>query len=106
MLTGGLLAHYFALVTNGGDNTVTPLDLTNPLVPVPKTAQTVGTSPHGIAISPNGLFALVVNYGDGIEYDGTVTPLDLINPLVPVAESAVDVGLGPLSLGPTMIYRR
>ena len=101
MLTGGLLAHYFALVTNGGDNTVTPLDLTNPLVPVPKTAQTVGTSPYGIAISPNGLFALVANSGDN-----TVTPLDLTNPLVPVAESAVDVGLGPLSLGPTMIYRR
>ena len=100
MLTGGLLAHYFALVANGGD-TVTPLDLTNPLVPVPKTAQTVGLGPNGIAISPNGLFALVVNGGDN-----TVTPLDLTNPLVPVAESAVDVGLGPSSLGPTMIYRR
>ena len=83
MLTGGLLAHYFALVANGGDNTVTPLDLTNPLVPVPKTAQTVGTSPHGIAISPNGLFALVANSGDN-----TVTPLDLTNPLVPVPKTA------------------
>ena len=101
MLTGGLLAHYFALVANGGDNTVTPLDLTNPLVPVPQTAIMVGLGPDGIAISPNGLFALVVNY-----HDNTVTPLDLTNPLVPVAESAVDVGLGPSSLGPTMIYRR
>ena len=48
MLTGGLLAHYFALVANGGDNTVTPLDLTNPLVPVAESAVDVGLGPSSL----------------------------------------------------------
>ena len=77
------------------------LNLSNPLAPVASAAVAVGTNPYGVAISPNGLFALVANFGSG-----NVTPLDLSNPLAPVASAAVAVGANPHLNGPTMIYFR
>jgi len=80
-------------VANATDGTVTPLDLSNPLVPVAQEAVTVRTSPYGVAVSANGLFALVPNFATN-----DVVPLDLSNPLAPVAQPAVTVGLSPYGI--------
>ena len=101
MLSGGLLSRYFALVANYGSASVSPIDLTNPMVPTKGTTLTVGTNPVGIAISPNGLFALVANYGSA-----SVSPIDLTNPMVPTKGTDLTVGTTPHLCGPNMIYRR
>jgi DNA-binding beta-propeller fold protein YncE len=49
--------------------------------------------PIDVAISPDGLFARVVNRSDG-----TITPLDLTDPLVPVASEPVVVGTAPVGI--------
>ena len=85
--------HYYALTANAGSSNVTPLDLSNPLVPVASAPVAVGTTPRSIAISPNGLFALVANAGST-----NVTPLDLSNPRAPVASAPVAVGAYPISV--------
>ena len=60
-----------ALVTNGGSDNVTPIDLTTanntPGLPI-----AVGDEPRGIAITPDGKTAYVVNSGTG-----NVTPIDI-----------------------------
>ena len=75
LLSGRPLRGYYGLIANYGDNTVTPLDLRNPLAPVAHPPVGLGalqSHAFGIAISPDGMFALVTNQGSG-----TVTPLDL-----------------------------
>jgi YVTN family beta-propeller protein len=58
-----------AYVTDGGDGTVTPINL---LTKVPGAPIKVGNRPSGIAITPDGKTAYVTN-----QADGTVTPVNL-----------------------------
>jgi DNA-binding beta-propeller fold protein YncE len=61
----------------------------------------VGTHPYGIAIAPNGLFALVANNGSN-----SVSPINLSNPMVPTKGTDLTVGATPYSPGPNCIYFR
>ena len=71
------------------------------MAPTKGTDLTVGTNPHGIAIAPNGLFALVANYGSA-----SVSPINLSNPMVPTKGTDLTVGAHPQSQGPSTIYFR
>ena len=93
--------HFWALVTNRGSNSISPINLSNPMVPTKGTDLTVGASPFGVAISPNGLFALVANYGSA-----SISPINLSNPMVPTKGTDLTVGASPYSLGPNTIYFR
>ncbi len=68
-------------MTDGGTNTVTPIDIaTN----TPRTPITVGPNPFGIAITPEGSTAYVAN--------ATVTPIDTATN---TAETPITVGASP-----------
>ena len=93
--------HYWALVANYSSNSITPINLSNPMAPTKGTDLTVGTNPYGVAISPNGLFALVANGGSS-----SISPINLSNPMVPTKGTNLTVGTNPQSLGPNVIYFR
>ena len=82
-----------ALVVNEADDTVTILDLTQPIIS-PMYAVPVGGDPRGIAITPDGNRALVTNYADN-----TVSVLE-INPIVHVV-ATISVPGGPESIAIT-----
>jgi YVTN family beta-propeller protein len=78
-------------VANNGANTVTPIDLaTN----TPSTAIPVGTSPFGIAITPDGSTAYVTNSGAN-----TATVIDLatntVRATIPVGTSPFGIAITP-----------
>lgn len=86
-----LLERWVAYVVNSGDNTVTPLDLSQDPPQADAPIQ-VGASPRAIAITNDGKTAYVVNSGDN-----TVTPIDLTTrPAKP--GDAIPVGIYPVSL--------
>ena len=93
--------HFWSLVTNYGSASVSPINLSNPMVPTKGTDLTVGTNPQDIAIAPNGLFALVTNSGSN-----SVSPINLSNPMVPTKGTNLTVGTDPESRGPSTIYFR
>lgn len=66
------------LITNVESNTVTIMDESNHHV---KTNIPVGTHPHEVAVTPNGRYALVSNYGDlsGKKPGSTLTSIDVVN---------------------------
>ena len=68
---------------------------------VPPLRERVGTNPIGIAIAPNGLFALVANDGSN-----SISPINLSNPMVPTKGTNLTVGTDPESRGPSTIYFR
>ena len=72
-----------AYVTNGGSNTVTPINTAT------GKAIKVGRFPLSIAITPNGKTAYVANYGSGNGPSATVTP---INTVTSKAGKAIRVG--------------
>ncbi len=73
-----------AYVSNYGDNSVTPIDLSTNTVGAPVT---VGTRPTAVAVTPDGQTAYVVNSGSN-----TVTP---INVDTNIHESPIGVGSDP-----------
>lgn len=81
------------LLTNPGDNTISAMDLTNPLAPVVQTPPVaVGNSPQGVAITPDGAFGVVCNSGDN-----TLSFLSLTNPLLPVVAATPSIGYSPMA---------
>ena len=103
MLFGGRKLSYWSLVANLSSNSVSPINLSNPMVPTKGTDLTVGSTPVAIAIAPNGLFALVANSGSS---SNSVSPINLSNPMVPTKGTNLTVGSLPYSLGPNAIYSR
>ena len=78
-----------AYVANHQDNTVTPINTaTNTAgTPIP-----VGKGPFGVAITPDGAIAYVVNSGDSLDPGNTVTP---INTATNRPETPIPVGSFP-----------
>lgn len=78
----------FALITNGGDNTVSVVDTATL-----KVVDTVATGefPHGIRVSPNGKHAYVANLNGG-----TVSVIDLASRK---QVNQIKVGKGPAQVG-------
>ena len=80
----------YAYVTNLGSNNVSVIDTsTNTVV----STITVGTSPWGIAITPNGLYAYVTNLGSG--------NVLVINTSTNTVVSTISVGASPTSVAIT-----
>ena len=75
---------YTAYVSNWAANTISPINTATNTV---GSAVAVGTTPAGIAITPDGKTAYVANYGSG-----SVTPIDTATN---VAGSAITVGAKP-----------
>ena len=80
-----------AYVANDGDGTVTPI---NTATDVPGTPITIGESPVGIAITPDGKTAYIGNYGS-ID----VTPIDIatnaVEPGIPIGSLPEEIAIAP-----------
>jgi hypothetical protein len=79
-------------VATFGGGTVTPIDLATNTAGTPIT---VGTSPEGLAITPDGKTAWVTDTGSGVD---TITPLDLASGN---ARTATHVGQAPMTIAIT-----
>ena len=84
----------FAYVTNSGDSNVSVIDTAPTVINMVVATVTVGTSPQGVAITPNGTRAYVTNFGDGI-VPGTVSVIDTATNMV---VATVTVGRGPVGV--------
>ena len=80
--------HGTLLATNMNDNTVTVLDLASgrTLATLP-----TGLAPHEVAVSHNGKWAVVSNYGPAKQPGNSLTVIDL-TPAVPVVVRTIDLG--------------
>ncbi len=87
-LTLRLTLHGIVVVANMNDNTATVIDLATQ-----RTIATLptGAGPHEVAISHNGRWAVVSNYGPQKEPGHTLTVIDL-QPRVPVVVRTIDLG--------------
>jgi YVTN family beta-propeller protein len=85
-----LQLHGTVVVANMNDNTATVIDLAShrTLATLP-----TGAGPHEVAISHDGRWAVVSNYGPQKEPGHTLTVIDL-RPSVPVVVRTIDLGTG------------
>lgn len=83
-----LTLHGLVVVANMNDNTATIIDLATQ-----RTIATLptGAGPHEVAVSHNGRWAVVSNYGPQKEPGHTLTVIDL-KPQVPVVVRTIDLG--------------
>ena len=83
-----LALHGLVVVANMNDNTATIIDLATQ-----KTIATLptGAGPHEVAVSHNGRWAVVSNYGPAKEPGHTLTVIDL-EPRIPVVVRTIDLG--------------
>ena len=81
----------YAYVANANDNTMSVVDISNPLTPSTATTVIVGTAPVSIAISGN--YAYVVNASSN-----NMSIVDISDPVNAVVTSTVGVGQNPGSV--------
>jgi hypothetical protein len=88
----------YAYTADYASNTISVIDVSNPLSPTRVGFTTVGQSPYGIVVS--GKYAYVTNYGED-----SISVVDVSIPSAPVqlVTTTVDVGVGAYST-PTGLY--
>ncbi len=85
--SGIAISGRYAYITNGDDNDISVVDISNPSAPIQIATTSVEEAPTDIAILGN--YAYIANYGSG-----DISVVDISNPSAPVQIATTSVGIG------------